>query len=167
MNARDTRVISEVAEAMRMLRPRNRVGFRYRPSVIVVNSYSCEWPRLFPQHGPGPKHRRAIALRPWQHDIVIRYPNDFLRGCLDSDGCRHRRIVRGRNYPAYSFCNRSEDILALFTWACDAARVRWRRANQETISIARRAEVARLDALMGYHEPTSPILTPPAPSRPR
>jgi len=28
--------------------------------------------------------------------------------------------------------------------------VRWRRANREKISIARRADVARLDALFGY-----------------
>jgi hypothetical protein len=62
----------------------------------------------------------------------------------------HRRIVRGRNYPAYSFSNRSEDILGLFGWACDLVGVRWRRANRVTISVARRADVARLDAMLGY-----------------
>jgi len=43
---------------------------------------------------------------------------NFVRGCIESDGCRHRRIVNGKDYPAYSFDNRSEDILTLFTWAC-------------------------------------------------
>jgi hypothetical protein len=88
----------------------------------VVNSYSQQWPRLFPQHGSGRKHLRPIVLEPWQRGIVEQHPEDFIRGCLDSDGCRHRRIVRRRNYPA-------------------------RRANKETVSIARRGDVARLDAI--------------------
>jgi hypothetical protein len=148
MNARDTRVIRQTADAMRHVLPRNRVGMRYRRSVVVVNSYSQLWPRLFPQHGPGRKHLRPIILEPWQRSILERHPEDFIRGCLDSDGCRHRRIVKGRNYPAYSFRNRSEDILCLFMAACDLAGVRWRRASRETISIARRPDVAKLDELM-------------------
>jgi len=149
MNAKDTRVIRQTADAMRELLPRNRVGFRYRPSVVVVNAYSNQWPRLFPQHGPGRKHPRPIVLDPWQREIVEQYPEDFVHGCLDSDGCRHRRIVRGQDYPAYSFRNRSEHILELFAAAGDHAGLRWSRSNRETISIARRREVARLDALMG------------------
>jgi hypothetical protein len=90
-----------------------------------------------------------------------REPQAFIRGCLDSDGCRHRRIVNGRDYPAYSFCNRSEDILGLFTAACDAAGLRWRRANHETISIARRREVAYLDELIARSaEPHTAIAWP-------
>jgi hypothetical protein len=85
---------------------------------------------------------------------VERYPEDFLRGLLDSDGCRHRRIVNGRDDPAYSFCNSSEDILGLFGWACDLINLRWTRANRDTISIARRPEVRRLDAMMGYRDYT-------------
>lgn len=159
MNARDTVVIGQVAEAMRRVLPQNRVGFRRRPSVIVVNAYSKQWPRLFPQHGPGRKHLRPIVLHAWQTEIIDRYPEDFVRGCLDSDGCRHRRIVGGRNYPAYSFCNSSEDILRLFTAACDRMGLGWSRANRDTISIARRPDVARLDAVTGYsgddHAPTT------------
>jgi hypothetical protein len=40
--------------------------------------------------------------------------------------------VNGKDYPAYSFDNRSEDILTLFTWACGLAR----------------ADVAKLDAAL-------------------
>jgi hypothetical protein len=84
---------------------------------------------------------------PWQRAIFEQYPFEFLRGCLDSDGCRHRRIVYGRNYPAYSFTNHSEDILRLFCEACDRLGIHWRRSNRVIVSIARRADVARLDAL--------------------
>lgn len=31
---------------------------------------SKHWPCLFPQHGPGRKHHRRIALEPWQEAIV-------------------------------------------------------------------------------------------------
>jgi hypothetical protein len=115
-----------------------------------VSTYFAGWPWLFPQHGPGRKHTRRIVLEAWQQEAVSEYPEQFVRGCIESDGSRHRRIVNGKNYPAYSFCNRSEDILGLFTAACDTLGVRWRRANAETISIARRAEVARLDRLFGF-----------------
>jgi hypothetical protein len=160
MNAKDTRVIRDTADAMRRVLPRNRVGFRYRPSVIVVNSYPQQWPQLFPQHGPGRKHLRPIVLAPWQRVIVDRYPEDFVRGCLDSDGCRHRRIVRGRDDPAYSFRNRSDDILRLFTAACDLIGLRWSRANHETISIARRADGARLDAIFAAAVAQTPSVIP-------
>jgi hypothetical protein len=113
--------------------------------MVIVNAYFNDWPRLFPQHGAGRKHVRSIVLEAWQRKIVERYTAEFVRGCIDSDGCRHRRIVAGRDYPAYSFANASEDILGIFTWACDVLGIGWRRANRGTVSIARRADVARLD----------------------
>jgi hypothetical protein len=161
LDARDTRVIDLVADAMRRVLPINRVGFRRRPSVVVVNAYSQQWPVLLPQHGPGKKHLRPIVLAPWQRAIVDRYPEDFLRGLLDSDGCRHRRIVGGRDYPAYSFSNRSEDILTLFGRTCDAINLRWRRASHDTISIARRLDVRRLDTITGHtNYPHTPSVIP-------
>lgn len=42
------------------------------------------WPLAFPQHGPGKKHERAIALTSWQQDIVDRFPREFLRGWIAS-----------------------------------------------------------------------------------
>ena|SRR5687767_3497842 len=62
LNAKDTRVIDLVAEAMRLVSPIHRVGFRRRTSIVVVNAYSQQWPTLFPQHGPGTKHLRPIVL---------------------------------------------------------------------------------------------------------
>jgi hypothetical protein len=79
---------------------------------------------------------------------VEQRPAEFLRGCIESDGCRHRRIVAGRNYPAYSFTNHSADILELFVWACGRAGLRPRRANRVTVSLARRADVVAFDELM-------------------
>jgi len=84
---------------------------------MIVSAYSNAWPVLFPPHGPGRKHVRPIILEPWQQSIVEQCASEFVRGCIESDGWRHRRIVSGRNYPAYSFTNHSEDVLRLFLWA--------------------------------------------------
>jgi hypothetical protein len=154
----DAPTIDRVRMAISTLRPKHRVGLRGHGGAVVVTSYSKDWPALFPQHGVGRKNARSIVLQPWQRGIFERYPEDFIRGCIDSDGCRHRRIVNGRNYPAYSFRNHSEDILILFAEACSRSGVRWGRANRVTISIARRAEVARLDKIMGRPPEPGPFL---------
>jgi len=120
---------------------------------MIVNAYSNAWPVLFPQHGPGRKHLRPIILEPWQKSIVEQCASEFVRGCIESDGCRHRRIVSGRNYPAYSFTNHSEDILRLFLWARERVGLHPRRASRVVASIARRADVARLDALFSDDQP--------------
>jgi hypothetical protein len=74
---------------MSAVMPRNRVLIQQMPSCAVeISSYSKAWPALFPQHGPGRKHRRKIELAPWQAGIVERLPRQFLRGVLHSDGCR-------------------------------------------------------------------------------
>jgi hypothetical protein len=149
LHRRQERVVARVARAITMLRPGRPVGFRHRRSVTIVNAYANAWPILFPQHGAGRKHQRPIVLELWQRRIVEQHPTEFLRGCIESDGCRHRRIVAGRNYPAYSFTNHSADILELFVWACGMAGLRPRRANRVTVSLARRADVAALDAHLG------------------
>ena len=143
-------IIRRVTQAIATLRPGRPVGFRRRGAEVIVNAYSNAWPILFPQHGPGRKHLRPIILESWQREIIERHPTEFVRGCLESDGCRHRRLVGGRNYPAYSFKNHSADILALFVWACGLLGLRPRRANRVTISIARRADVARLDHVVEH-----------------
>jgi hypothetical protein len=150
------RVVARVAGAIAMLRPGRPVGLRRRGSVTIVNAYANAWPILLPQHGIGRKHQRPIVLEAWQRRIVEQYPSEFLRGCIESDGCRHRRIVAGRNYPAYSFTNHSADILELFVWACGMLGLRPRRTNRVTVSLARRAEVAALDKLMSPTDGAEP-----------
>ena len=154
----DTPTIDRVRTAISALLPGRRVGLRAHGAAVVVTSYFKGWPALFPQHGAGLKHTRPIVLQPWQRDIVERHPEDFIRGCIDSDGCRHRRIVKGRNYPAYSFKNHSADILALFAEVCSLAGIRWRKASRVTISIARRADVGRLDEILGRTPEPGPFL---------
>lgn len=158
---REQRDIAErVRRAITTLLPRNRVSVlgRHGSNSMAVACYSQAWPTLFTQHGPGRKHTRRIVLEPWQREIVTRHPEEFIRGLIESDGCRHRRIVSGRNYPAYSFSNRSEDILQLFVWACDLLGLHYRPPSRVTISIARRADVARLDAILGRPPEPGPFL---------
>ena len=62
-------------------------------------------------------------------------------------------MVAGQNYPAYSFTNHSADILELFAWAGKLLSVRPRRTNPVTMSIARRPDVARLEALVECEPP--------------
>ena len=115
------------------------------------------WPCLFPQHGPGRKHERPIALEPWQRSIVERFPGAFLRGLFHSDGCRTRnwatRLVRGErkryNYPRWEFTNASIEIRDLCTWALDLVEIPWRRPSPRKVSVSTRAGVARLDELIG------------------
>ncbi|MGH9196855.1 MAG: hypothetical protein ACRD1T_14070, partial [Acidimicrobiia bacterium] len=77
----------------------------------------------------------------------------LLRGLVHSDGWRgtNRVKVRGKKYayPRYQFCNESDEIRAIFCHACDEFGVSWRRMNRRTISIARRADVACLDEVVG------------------
>jgi len=149
LHKRQGPVIERVARAISALRPGHPVGLRRRETVTIVNAYANSWPVLFPQHGAGRKHQRPIVLEPWQQAIVEQHPVEFLQGCVESDGCRHRCIVAGRNYPAYAFTNHSPDILRLFVWACGLLGLRPRRANRVTVSLARRADVATLDRLFG------------------
>jgi hypothetical protein len=152
LNRRQHDVIARVKQAILTLLPENRVGEiqRRASAVTEVVCYSTLWPTMIPQHGPGRKHHRSIRLTPWQEAIVRKHPSEFLRGCLESDGCRHRRIVNGRDYPAYAFTNHSLDILELVMWVCRLLGVGCRRTSRWNLSIARRPDVARLDRLFGW-----------------
>jgi hypothetical protein len=120
---------------------------------VNVSSWSKSWPCLLPQHGPGRKHERTIALVDWQRPIVERHPEALLRGLIHSDGWRgtNRVTVGGKRYayPRYQFCNVSEDIKRIFCDACDALGIEWRRMNAKNISVAKRASVALLDEFVG------------------
>jgi len=150
-------LIDACAEAMQLLRPANKVFRVQRQGCQYVTCYSKHWPCLFPQHGPGKKHDRKIALEPWQQEIVDAHPWEFIRGLIHSDGCRitnwTTRLVAGEpkryEYPRYFFTNKSPDIIRLFTATLDALGVDWKRANPRNISIARRASVALMDTHVG------------------
>ena len=118
-----------------------------------VCSYSKHWPHLFPQHGPGRKHQRRIALEPWQQRVVDRHPGRLLRGLIHSDGCRVTNTIRHPkrtySYPRYFFSNRSLDIQRVFCDACDRLDVAWRQDGPWNISVARREAVAIMDRHVG------------------
>jgi hypothetical protein len=60
-----------------------------------------------------------------------------------------RRRGRTYRYERYSFANRSNDIKAIFCAHLDLLGIRWTRPNEKDIAIARKADVARLDAFIG------------------
>lgn len=76
---------------------------------------------------------------------------------MHSDGCRIINRVRRQlpgethwyEYPRYLFVNESRDILALCGEALDMLGVAWRYSKPNTISVARRAAVERLDEFVG------------------
>jgi hypothetical protein len=125
---------------------------------VRLQSAWRDWPEAFPQHGPGRKHDRVIALESWQQTIVDAHPWAFLRGLLHSDGCRTvnrftTKLPSGRvaeyAYPRWFFSNRSADIRGLFCATCDAVGVRWTRSNARNVSISHRDSVALLDEHVG------------------
>ncbi|GEK02866.1 helix-turn-helix domain-containing protein [Streptomyces sp. 1-11] len=144
-------------EAITRVRPGVRVHTVRKQGCAMVTSYYPHWPALFPQHGPGKKHERPIALAAWQQEMVDAHPWEFIRGLIHSDGCRvtnwTTRLVDGERkryeYPRYFFTNVSEDIVRLFTDALERVHVEWRRANNRNISVARKASVALMDAHVG------------------
>jgi hypothetical protein len=149
-DARYPGIIAECAAAMAAVMPRNRVLIQQMPTCAVeISSYSKVWPTLFPQHGPGPKHRRKIELAPWQARIVERFPRQFLRGLVHSDGCRVLNRVNGKDYPRYLFDQLSDDIRALFCKTCDRLGVEYTLSRWKTVSIARAASVALVDSFVG------------------
>jgi hypothetical protein len=144
-------LIDECACAVRELLPGSRVGLRDRApeGCVLVYSYSKAWPCLFPQHGPGPKHARRIALEPWQQRIVDAEPEQFVRGLIHSDGCRVLNRVNGKAYPRYHFTQVSDDIRRLFCRTLQRLDIDYTWNDARNVSIARRPSVARLDEFVG------------------
>jgi hypothetical protein len=147
----------ECGRALRAVRPGNAVGIRQRDGCVEVRSCSKHWPCLFPQHGPGRKHERAIELESWQRHVVTVHAGQFARGLFHSDGYRGMNRVRRPladgdrwyEYPRYLFVNHSADILRLCGETLDRLGVDWRFSKPTTISVARCDAVARLDEFVG------------------
>jgi hypothetical protein len=150
-------LLDECRQAMLAVHPDNAVAIQQREGCSEVRSCSKHWPCLFPQHGPGRKHDRPIALESWQQTIVMEHTGEFIQGLFHSDGCRitnrvRQTLVNGDRvyeYSRYLFVNRSTDILRLCGEALDRLGVEWRFSKPTTISVARRDAVARLDRFVG------------------
>lgn len=147
--------------ALRAVFPGNSVCRVRKEGCHDIKVYFKHLKCLFPQHGPGRKHERAIELPAWQQEIVDEHPWEFIRGLVHSDGCRvtnwTEKTIGGRRkryeYARYFFTNTSGDILRLFTDTLDKVGVEWRSCNlsrsAQNISVARKASVALMDAHVG------------------
>ncbi|ARZ70638.1 hypothetical protein SMD11_5045 [Streptomyces albireticuli] len=154
-------LIKSCRDAMASVRPANKVCVIRKQGCVMVTSYSKHWPCLFPQHGPGKKHERPIALAPWQRDLVDSHPWEFIRGLIHSDGCRITnwtvRLVGGERkryeYTRYFFTNKSDDIRDLYCETLDKVGVEWKMTRRGkdpfNISVARRDSVALMDLCVG------------------
>lgn len=155
-------LIDQAQQTMQAVLPGHSTGRRQKQGCTEVKSYSRHWTCLFPQHGPGMKHTRMIALEPWQGDIADEHPWALLRGLIHSDGCRITnwtvRTVGGENkryeYPRYFFTNTSADITGIFTGVLDRVGVEWRLTTRRStgafdVSVARRASVTLMDRHIG------------------
>ncbi|MFE1789247.1 helix-turn-helix domain-containing protein [Streptomyces sp. NPDC059525] len=150
-------LIDAVEQAMRHVMPLPHISRRARGGCVEVKSYTQHWVCLFPQHGPGKKHERQIALEEWQQEIVDAHPWEFIRGLIHSDGCRtiNWTVRNGKRYeyPRYFFTNKSDDIRRLCTDTLAKVGVQWtvlaRGSDPFNVSIARKESVALMDAHVG------------------
>ncbi|RLV08258.1 hypothetical protein CTZ27_05390 [Streptomyces griseocarneus] len=154
-------LMDDCEKAMRAVLPDNSVCRVRSKGCHNVKIYSKHLWCLFPQHGPGKKHNRRIALEPWQQQIVDEYPWEFIRGLVHSDGCRitnwTTKVVGGvrkrYEYPRYMFANKSDDIRKLYCDTLTKVGVQWstlaRGSDPFNISVARKESVALMDAHIG------------------
>jgi hypothetical protein len=142
-------IVAYAMESMRSVMPQSRVNVRRTLSNnYEVYAYSKAWPCLFPQHGPGKKHLRPIALVQWQRELVARAPRLLVRGLIESDGCRFQNTGRRWSHPRYVFCNYSADIRRIFSDACDDLGLHW-TSSRNVVYVSRVRDVAILDEFIG------------------
>lgn len=143
-------IVDRCREAIDILMPGQHAAMlRRRSRCTEVSLYSKHWPCLLPQHGPGKKHLRPIQLEPWQQVLVKQATEEFIRGLIDSDGCRVVANDRGVRSVRYHFSNRSDDIRGLFCAALDDLGIPWTRPSRYQVAVYRKAAVARLDEFVG------------------
>ena len=143
-------IIASTQAAMRLIRGGRATVLARRDNCVEVSSYWRAWPCLFPQHGAGKKHDRRIALDGWQQELVNRWPEQLLRGLIQSDGCRF--VSTGRcnwSAPRYAFSNRSADIHGIFRRTCEAMGLGWTASGEHVTYVSRQADVATLDTFIG------------------
>jgi hypothetical protein len=143
-------IIDRCCAAIDALFPAQHASIAARSTGCVdVSHYSKHWPCLLPQHAPGRKHLRPIRLEPWQEVLVKEATEEFVRGLIDSDGCRVVANDRGVKSARYHFSNRSDDIRELFCAALDELAIPWTRPSRYQVAVYRKAAVARLDEFVG------------------
>ncbi len=159
LDTRYPQIIEHCKTCIQLLLPDNKVNILYSKRgnwCEVISTYKF-WPEIFPQHGSGYKHDRAIELADWQRIIIDRYPIAFFRGLYHSDGSRFSNVINGKDYPRYQFTQISNDIRQLFCYTCDLLGLHWTEKNRTKdgvrrttdIFISKRKDVDWLDSMVG------------------
>ena len=107
------------AEELQKILPDNSVNI-HKHSVsncVIISAYSRKLSDLFPQHGSKMKHTRKLIFTNWQLKIIQEFPKEFIKGCIESDGCIYVQTVNNKQYKRYSFSNKSQDIIDLFLYS--------------------------------------------------
>ena len=110
----------EWKDKLQIILPENSVNVHKNrnSNCYIVLAYSRKLLDLFPQYGEGKKHDRKLTLSSWQQKILDEYPDDFIRGCMQSDGCIYSQNISDKlSYKRFSFVNKSEDIMEFFLYA--------------------------------------------------
>jgi len=143
LDAKYPQVVDEAADLIARVVPRNKVGRQlvHEGHMVTLSAYHRHWTCLFPQHGAGKKHDRAIVLEPWQEELVAAAPWALLRGLIRSDGCVFVNRTGKYEYESYDFANVSREILELFADTCSRVGVECRTYDKR-VRIYRRASVA-------------------------
>jgi hypothetical protein len=150
LDAKYPTIVAEAEALLRRVFPECRVGRVVADggSTVVLWVYHRHLSCLFPQHGPGKKHHRAIGLEPWQRDLVGSAPWAFVRGCIRSDGCSFINRTGRYSYLSFELRNWSQDILGIFAATCTALGLHPRRYG-DRVRLCRRADVAELMTHVG------------------
>lgn len=148
MDLKYPNIIKQVIGGMQSLMPDNSIHTTDKTGSVEIGCYSNDWPEMFPQHGEGVKHERAIVLEAWQQKIVDEYPIEFVKGLIHSDGARIKPMVNGKIYSRYQFTNVSVDIRNLFCDTVEKLGLSWTHWGNN-IMISRREHVAFLDEHIG------------------
>lgn len=161
LDKRYPRIIDDTRQLLERCFPYNDADAVDAPGCLHLSVYCSHLSCLFPQHGPGRKHKRRILLEPWQTHIVEAVPWPFIRGCIRTDGCcfiNRTDIHRPRpyEYRTYEFANVSTDIVRLFRGACSRVGV-FTRANRDrqgrwSVRINRRESVELMLRHVGVKE---------------
>jgi hypothetical protein len=150
LDSRHGEIVRETHALLERCFPYNAVGtvFGHEGRMTILGVHSLHLPCVFPQHGPGVKHLRAIRLEDWQDTIIDEAPWNFLKGCIRSDGCSFINRTGRYSYLSYGFSNHSADIIEMFCAACDRVGLEYRRYAR-SVRINRRSSVGRLKEEIG------------------
>lgn len=121
-DAKYTSMIEEHRTALTTVFGNKTCVVKHGKNAKNIMIYSKKIPRLFPQIGKGLKHSRDVSLIDWQREIVNKFPDQFIRGLIQTDGCRYiaKYVSSDKNASQvrYSFTNTSVHIVEELMKVC-------------------------------------------------